>query len=384
MEKLFYEKTYIKTFEANVTECRPGENGRFEVFLNRTAFYPEGGGQPSDIGTLGEAVVLSVKETKEGIIHQTDRPLLKGNVVKGVLDWKRRFSHMQNHTGEHLLSGVVHKKFGYDNVGFHMGKNEVTVDFNGILTMEQMIEVEDEVNELIWLNLPVLETYPSKEELEAMDYRSKKELSGQVRIIEIPGGDRCACCGTHVNQSGEIGILKVTGMVRYKGGVRLSILCGQDALFDYRRKQDCVSEISTMLSKKPDGIVQAVKKLKEEGVEKNARIDQLNKDILERKVAEFSFSESPLLLFEENMSPLYMRQYSTLLFEKCKGEVVLICSLSNGVYQYAMGSGKKDMKELSKRMNKRLEGRGGGSARMVQGTFQATEDDIKKIFKEET
>ncbi len=155
---------------------------------------------------MGDAHVLDVRERPEGIVHITDRPLSVNSVVTGILDWERRFSHMQNHSGEHLFSGVVHKYYGYDNVGFHMGKDEVTVDFNGILTLEQAEEVEAEVNELIWQNIPVLETYPSKEELNALNYRSKKELSGQVRIIEFPGADICACCGTHVMTAGEIGI----------------------------------------------------------------------------------------------------------------------------------------------------------------------------------
>lgn len=175
------------------------------MFLDRTAFYPEGGGQPADTGSLGEAAVLDVREKPEGIVHITDKPLKAGSRVNGIIDWERRFCHMQNHSGEHILSGIVHKHYGLDNVGFHMGKDEVTVDFNGILTMEQIEAVETEVNELIWQDIPVLESYPSKEELSLMDYRSKKELSGQVRLIEFPGGDVCACCGTHVITAGEIG-----------------------------------------------------------------------------------------------------------------------------------------------------------------------------------
>ena len=174
MEKLYYERFYVKQFEAEVTGCIPDKDGKYLVQLSRTAFYPEGGGQPADTGTLGDALVMDVRERSEGIVHITDRPLPENSLVTGIIDWERRFSHMQNHSGEHLFSGVVHKYYGYDNVGFHMGKDEVTVDFNGILTLEQAEEVEAEVNELIWQNIPVLETYPSKEELNALNYRSKK------------------------------------------------------------------------------------------------------------------------------------------------------------------------------------------------------------------
>ncbi|MDF2885930.1 MAG: Alanyl-tRNA synthetase, class IIc-like protein [Lacrimispora sp.] len=383
MEKLYYERPYVKLFEAEVVECRPDKEGKFMVRLSRTAFYPEGGGQPADTGTLGEALVLDVRERTEGIVHITDRPLPEKSVVTGIIDWERRFSHMQNHSGEHLFSGVVHKHYGYDNIGFHMGKDEVTVDFNGILTMEQIEEVEAEVNELIWQNIPVLEMYPSKEELAALDYRSKKELSGQVRIIEFPGADVCACCGTHVMTAGEIGILKVTGLARYKGGVRISLLCGREALLDYRRKSKAVQGISILLSAKPDSVLEAVSKLKEEGVKKDGDLSRLTRELLERKTAQYPAGGDPLMVFEDNLSPIQLRQFCTMLYEEKKGSVVLVCSGEEGLFQYALGSSEADMRELSRRLNEKLNGRGGGNTLLAQGTFQTSFQEIQRVLKEE-
>lgn len=383
MEKLYYERPYVKKFEAEVVECRPDKDGNYLVRLNRTAFYPEGGGQPADTGTLGEALVCDVRERPEGIVHITDRPIPEKTLVTGILDWERRFSHMQNHSGEHLLSGVVHKHYGYDNIGFHMGKDEVTVDFNGTLTMEQLEEVEAEVNELIWQNIPVLETYPSKEELDALDYRSKKELSGQVRIIEFPGADVCACCGTHVMTAGEIGILKVTGLARYKGGVRVSLLCGREALLDYRKKLKAVQNISVLLSAKPDSVSDAVSKLKEEGIRKDSDRNRLTRELLVRKAAEYPESDAPVLVLEENLLPAQLRQFCTMLYEEKKGSIVLVCSGEEGLYQYAAGSSTADMQALSRQLNERLNGRGGGNTLLAQGTFQTSFQEIQKVFKEE-
>jgi len=383
MEKLYYERPYVKKFEAEVVECRPDKDGKYLVRLNRTAFYPEGGGQPADTGSLGEALVCDVRERPDGIVHITDRPIPEKSLVTGILDWERRFSHMQNHSGEHLLSGVVHKHYGYDNIGFHMGKDEVTVDFNGTLTMEQLEEVEAEVNELIWQNIPVLETYPSKEELDALDYRSKKELSGQVRIIEFPGADVCACCGTHVMTAGEIGILKVTGLARYKGGVRVSLLCGRDALLDYREKLKAVQNISVLLSAKPDSVSDAVSKLKEDGIRKDGDLNRLTRELLVRKAAEYPESDVPLLVLEENLLPVQLRQFCTMLYEEKKGSIVLVCSGEEGLYQYAAGSGTADMQALSRQLNEKLNGRGGGNTLLVQGTFQTSFQEIHKVFKEE-
>lgn len=382
MEKLYYERPYVKTFEAVVTEVRPGKGGRYEVMLDRTGFYPEGGGQPWDTGLLGGVSVLAVRERPEGVVHETAGPLLKGQAVTGRIDWERRFGLMQNHSGEHLLSGLVHKRYGFDNVGFHMGRDQVTVDFNGVITNDQMEELEWEANRLISLNLPVLESYPTGEELARLDYRSKKELSGQVRIIEIPGGDVCACCGTHVAATGEIGSLKITGMIRYKGGVRTFLLCGMDALRDYRKKQETVTKLSVLLSAKPEKVTETAEKLKTESGLKAAKINRLYQELFAARLKGFEEKNEPLLLFEPDLEPVHLRRYCTLLYENGKGSVVLVCSGEDGHYRYAAGSGVRDMRKLSKFLNGRLNGRGGGSALLAQGSFEASKKEIASAFKD--
>ncbi len=198
----------------------------------------------------------------EQVIHELAQPIEEGTLAEGIIDWQRRYDNMQLHTGEHILSGLVHKHFGYDNVGFHMGAEEVTVDFNGIIEPEDLDWLEDEANQLVYANVPVKVLYPSEEELRTMEYRSKKELSGLVRIVEVPGADVCACCGTHVENTGEVGIIKIRSMIHYKGGVRLSMLCGRRALLDYRDRLKDEARISNLLSAKLVQVPDAVEKLK--------------------------------------------------------------------------------------------------------------------------
>ena len=212
MNKLYYDSAYIKEFEAQVLSCQEGKKG-WEITLSATAFYPEGGGQPADTGLLGNVRVTDVHEKDGQVVHYTDGPLPVGEMVRGVIDWDRRFQHMQEHSGEHLVSGLIHQRFGYDNVGFHMGTDEVTIDFNGVLEWGDLMAIEEKANGMIWENLEISAVYPEKDELDAMEYRSKKELTGAVRIVSIPGGDVCACCGTHVERTGEIGLVKFLSMI---------------------------------------------------------------------------------------------------------------------------------------------------------------------------
>ena len=385
MEKLYYRRPYVKSFEAVVTDCRPGKNGRFQVTLDRTGFYPEGGGQPGDTGSLGSVKVLDVHEKAGEIIHETDGPLEAGTAVTGTIDWERRFGYMQNHSVEHIFSGLVHKKYGFDNVGFHMGSEEVTVDFNGVLTAEELEAVENEVNRKIAENLPVLELYPTAGELDAMEYRSKKELSCLVRIVEVPGADVCACCGTHVENTGEVGIIKIRSMIHYKGGVRLSMLCGRRALLDYRDRLKDEARISNLLSAKLVQVPDAVEKLKSDSQDKDYLIGKLGSSLLALKAGQFPESTEPLIVFEEDLTPIQVRQYATLLYEQNKAGVAAVCSGNDrdSEYHYALGSSRMDMRALSKAMNSRLSGRGGGSSLMAQGTFRAAREAIEAAFLEE-
>ena len=383
--RLYYATPYVKTFMCTVISCTKNKKGTWDTILNQTAFYPEGGGQPSDTGALNGVKVLHVSEKGEEIIHELEAPLEEGVLAEGVIDWQKRYDNMQQHTGEHIFSGLVHKHFGYDNVGFHMGTDEVTVDFNGVLTQEQLDELEDEANQLIYDNVPVKVFYPSKEELEELDYRSKKELTGLVRIVEIPGGDICACCGTHVETTGEVGLIKLPTMINYKGGVRISMLCGRRALMDYRERLKDEIRISNLLSAKLALVPDAVEKMKNESQEKDLALGRLWQQLLEKKAESYPESTEVLAVFEEGLSPVQLRQLATMLYEKGKGKIVGVFSGNEDeqVYQYALGSSQADMRKLSKAMNGALNGRGGGSNLMAQGTFKAAESAIRETLMQE-
>ena len=375
MNKLYYDSAYIKEFEAQVLSCQKGKKG-WEITLSATAFYPEGGGQPADTGILGDVRVTDVHEKDGQVVHYTDGPLPVGETVRGVIDWDRRFQHMQEHSGEHLVSGLIHQRFDYDNVGFHMGTDEVTIDFNGVLEWEDLMAIEEKANGMIWENLEISAVYPEKDELDAMEYRSKKELTGAVRIVSIPGGDVCACCGTHVERTGEIGLVKFLSMIHYKGGVRISLLCGKRAVEDYERKRDQVQKISVLLSARPGEIARAVEKLKEKLV---AAYDKL----IASEVRDIKEGDGDIFILEPDFEAIQLRHLVNRLLEEKKGRTVLaLGGAAEGSFLYVLGSRDGDMRRLSRELNGLLNGRGGGSAQMAQGTFFATKDQLQAILKE--
>ena len=261
---LYREEPYRVEFSARVLCCEPAGDGRFRILLDRTCFYPEGGGQPADTGMLDQAPVLDVHEQGGEVWHTTSAPLEPGRTAAGRIDWARRFSLMQHHTAEHIVSGIVHSLYKLDNVGFHMGSAMVTIDFNGELDREALEKAETLANRTVFANIPVEVSYPPEKELEAMSFRSKKALSsleGEIRIVTVPGADRCACCGIHVARTGEIGCVKLLAPQRYKGGVRVGLLCGEAALADYREKDTQVTSVSQMLSVKQPEAADAVRRL---------------------------------------------------------------------------------------------------------------------------
>ena len=261
-KRLYDENSYIREFDARVLSCEEGKNG-YEVVLDESAFFPEGGGQPADQGFLEDALVTDVRDKKDYVLHICSQSLEPGSLVHGRIDWERRFLHMQQHSGEHIFSGIVHRLHGYDNIGFHMGKDFVTVDFSGLLTEEEIAEAERQANTVVLANERILAEYPCARELETLEYRSKKEIDGAVRIVTVPGADVCACCGTHVKRTGEIGPIKVTSSEHYKTGIRLTLEIGWRALEDYEKKHRNVKAISALLSVKPEETAAAVQKQQE-------------------------------------------------------------------------------------------------------------------------
>lgn len=375
-EKLFYRDGYMKEFDASVISCKQTEGG-YEVVLNRTAFFPEGGGQYADPGWLSEAEVLDVQE-KDGVIyHKVSGALAEGTTVHGRLDWDIRFERMQQHTGEHIISGIVHGRFGYENVGFHLGSDYCTMDFNGPITKEELKEIELEANKAVFRNLAVGITYPSREELSAMEYRSKIEIEGQVRIVTVPGYDVCACCAPHLGTTGEIGLIKLVDMVNYKGGERITMLCGFRALADYEIKEENIKAVSALLSAKEYETADAVSHLKEEAGSLKGKIASLQQKLLAYQAAEIPVEEDVVLVFDSGLSQNAPRELMNLLLNKGAKICAVFAGTDKDGYRYVIGSRETDVRPLCRRLNEEFNGRGGGKPEMVQGSLQGDEAAIR-------
>ena len=378
--RLYYEDVTIRTFEARVLECKEEKKG-FSVLLDRSAFYPEGGGQPCDLGRLGTAAVMDVQERNGELLHYTDSPLKEGSVVTGEIDWERRFDLMQQHSGEHLVSGLIHEKYGYDNVGFHMGSDVITIDLSGILTWEQLLEIEEETNRRIWQNLQTQITYPSEEELKEIPYRSKKELSGQVRIVTFPGTDICACCGTHVRRTGEIGMVKILSVVRFHEGVRVEMICGGRVLSYLRTIQEQNHEVSMLLSAKPEATAAAVKRTLEENSRLKYAFAGLENESFDMEAERWK-NQGSALIFRGEMEADSVRRLADKVMHACGGRAAVFSKNPDGSYKYAMGQEGGDLRQLTKDMNAALSGRGGGKPFFVMGSVKAGEQDIRMFFEE--
>mgnify|MGYP001022540840 CR=1 FL=1 len=377
--KLYYENSYQRTFRAKVLSCEKTKSG-WQIVLNRTAFYPEGGGQPGDQGVLDRVNVLDT-HIKDGLIlHQTDAPLPVGKQVTGGINWPLRRSRMQEHTGEHILSGVLHRFFGVTNVGFHMGSTCVTLDLDKPLDESQILLGERLANEAVYQDLPVQISYPDAETLKTLDYRSKKELTGRVRIVTIPGYDVCACCGTHVAHTGEVGMVKVLNWMHYKGGVRIFMLCGSRALKDYSGRLADISAVSNLLSAKPEKAAEAVQHVLEEKDTLQRRLDSVQNELFTVKANEATPGENGLLCcFEDGLRPDDLRHYASLLASKCP-RAAAVFSGKDGRYRFVLASEKEDVRPLGKEMSAALNGRGGGKPNFIQGQVQASCTKIENWF----
>lgn len=378
-KRLYYEDVYKKEFTAKVLECRESKKG-YEIILNQTAFYPEGGGQPSDTGILGGINVKEVHEKDGELIHYTDGPLEVGMDVIGKINWGRRFDLMQQHSGEHIVSGLVHEAFGYDNVGFHMGSDVITIDFSGMLDEEQMAEIETKANQIIWENQKVEIFYPTEEELKNLDYRSKKELSGWVRIVRFPGADTCACCGTHVARTGEIGMVKLLSVVKFREGVRMEMLSGKRVLDYLNMVNEQNRQISVKLSAKMDKTASAVARLQDENFVLKGRVHALEEEFIVGEAAKWKEKEN-VLLFQEGMEAGSVQKLTDAILQVCKGRCAVFSRNADGSYKYAMGEKDGDLRQFTKEMNAVLNGRGGGKPFFVQGSVQASEKEIRAFFE---
>ena len=376
-KRLFDENAYMTEFSAKVISCTETEKG-FDAVLDATAFFPEGGGQFPDKGSLSGIEVLDVQEDKEGIIHHfLEKAVPEGETVFGKIDWLRRFDFMQQHSGEHIFSGLAHKHFGATNVGFHLGLEETTLDLDIPLSEEQVNMLELSANEAVQKNLPIEISYPSPEELEVLPYRSKKKLSGKVRIVTVPGYDICACCGTHVEKTGEIGIIKITSFQNYKGGTRLFMLCGKRAFLDYQRKNANVLKVTNNLSVKPEEICTAVSRLENEITEHKIYESSLKKELFALKAEKLGTGEK-VCVFEKDLTPDELRRFCLTLAERFK--IAAVFSGEGENYKYAVSSKTENCSLIAKAINTNFSGRGGGKPELVQGSCLGKEENIKEFI----
>lgn len=396
-QKLYDENAYQTEFTTKVLECRETKKG-FELILAQTLFFPEEGGQSSDTGILipsqeenpiaciseenpDAVAVLDVQIDSDGIIsHLCSRAILPGTTVTGKIEWKKRFSDMQQHSGEHIFSGLVFSTYGYHNVGFHLSRKEVTMDFDGVLTWEEVKALEKRANQAVYENFEVQIEYPSPKELAAMSYRSKKELEGPVRIVTFPGYDVCACCAPHVHRTGEIGLIKIVHLMKYKGGVRVNLLCGERALADYQEKLDSVLNISTFLSAKTEEVYQAVQKLMEDSNLLKGRLAELDRNRIQTMAQQVETGEGNICIFETSLDPNAQRELVNLLVTRKTGYCGVFVGSDQEGYRYILAIADGDARVLNNVLKEQCEARGGGSAAMTQGSLRGTREQIQKLF----
>ena len=379
-EKLYYIDSHMAEFSARVLSCE-AEKEHFLVVLDRTAFFPEGGGQLPDTGFIGEARVSDVQE-KDGIIYHTCNEYLPlGAELPCRIDFAQRLRRMHSHSGEHIVSGIAHRLYGCENVGFHMGEESMTIDLNIELTWDELMEVERRANEAVRRDLPIRAWLPEEDELKTLDYRSKLELTENVRIVEIEGYDLCACCAPHIKRTGEIGIIKLLDSMRHRGGIRVTLICGEDAYNDYRLRQESVTEISRLLSAKREDVAPAVLRVLRENQSIREKCDRLSMELVRVKAESVSPTEGSICLFDSVLDDIAQRELANLLMEKCGGLACVFCGSDDEGWRYIIGSKTVDLRKNTKAINAAIEGRGGGSVQMIQGRAAARKENIEENIK---
>ncbi|MCR4897408.1 MAG: alanyl-tRNA editing protein [Lachnospiraceae bacterium] len=383
-EKIYYEDAYLQEFTATVLSA--DADGR--VVLDRTAFFPESGGQTCDRGVLvtegGELLtVKDVQITGEVILHlvETPCPLHAGDRVTGRIDWAHRFDNMQNHSGEHIFSGLVHSLHGYNNVGFHLSETEMTMDFDGVLTEADLKEIEGKANEAVWKNVPVLQRFPGAEELETISYRSKKEVEGALRLIVIPDIDICACCAPHVRHTGEIGVIKLLSAQNYKGGTRVSVACGSRALAVFAEEHAFVTETALHFSTSADQLSGRIAGLEEEIFRLKGTVLSLNDRLIEERLAHLPGDREHICILEADLSAEQMRHTVNALMEKKGGYCGVFAGSEETGYRFVIGIREGDARIAIENLRPHGQVKGGGNAQMVQGSVTGvSEKTIREVW----
>lgn len=376
-QKLFYEDCHLRQFTARVTDCQETAKG-YAVILDRTAFYPEGGGQACDIGTLGSTRVLEVREADGQILHLCADPLSPGQTVEGSIDYERRFDLMQQHSGEHIVSGIIHRRFGLHNVGFHMGADMTEIDFDGYIPPEAIAEIELEANRAVWANLPIRCRYPSEAELPSVSYRSKRALPWPVRIVDIQDTDTCACCGIHVENTGEIGIIKIYSCVKFHSGVRLEMSCGSRATAYLNRVFEENRQVSQTFSAKLLETGAAARRVSEQLAAEKFRCTLLQRQLFEKLAADYN-EKGNVLVFYPGLTPAERRELAEKIAAACGGTAAVIGEGSSRL-DVCLVNLQGDVKELGSAMSQALGGRGGGKPGFFQGSLTADRKAAEAFF----
>lgn len=377
-QRLYEQDSFCREFTATVLSCEP-QGDAYAVVLDRTAFFPEGGGQAADGGVLGGVEVLDVQMVGDDVVHTLKAPLVVGQTVAGALDWDTRFLRMQKHTGEHIVCGIIHRLYGFDNVGFHLGSEDVTLDLDGELTREQLDKVEELANRAVTENMAVTAAYPTAAELAAMDYRSKKAIDGAVRVVTIEGLDRCACCAPHVATTGQVGLIKLLDFIRYKGGVRIHMQCGLDALRDYRMRYMQTAAVAAALSVKQHAVQEGVERLLAQRDALSRELAAARKEALALRVEMLPVDSGRALFVERAMDGESLRDLALGASAKVGGLCAAFAGDDNDGYTYAAAGG--DLPAFAAMLKQQLGARGGGSAQLIQGRVFATAAAIEAFWQ---
>ena len=378
--KLYYEDSHMTHFTATVLSCEETAKG-CEVVLDATAFYPEGGGQAADTGTLNGIAVLDTRERGETVVHLCEGPLEVGSLAEGVIHWENRFHRMQQHSGEHIVSGIVGRRYGYHNVGFHMGSDIITIDFDGVIPAEDLASIEAEANSAVWQNLAVKCWYPGEEELPNVFYRTKRALPWPVRIVQVPGFDSCACCGTHVKATGEIGLIKLFTVMGFRGGTRMEMSCGSSALKLLNEAYEQNRQVSQAFSAKINETGAAARRMNEVEAQLKYQIVGLQKKILSA-IAEGYTGKGNAVHFEETLDNTAVRDLADAIADTCGGTAAVFSGNDESGYAFCLVTREGDLRQLGKDMTKGLNGRGGGKPAFQQGRVQAKKAEIEAFFAE--
>ncbi len=387
-EKIYETDGMCFSFRAHMLSAQPHQNG-YAVILDRTAFFPEGGGQTADCGTIANAKVYDVQIVNDEILHYTDilPEADESGSVFCALDAKERFRKMQNHLGEHLLCGAIHRAHGYENVGFHLGADYMTFDVSGPMTAEEIYAAEVEANKAVAADAPVRCYIPSKEELSALEYRAKSEkleAAEAIRIVDVEGFDRCACCAPHLDSAGKVGLIKIVDAMHYKGGMRFSALCGFDALADYDTRLREIRALSSLFSAKPHEVVSAAEAKMEEISVLKGTIGAMRREIVSLKLALITPTKENIIRFEPDMDAVSMREFATAGAQKTDGIFAVFAGSDETGYRFTAVSKKIPLKKLFPEIKSKLGGKCGGSDQMLTGQITAKESDILTFFGDAT